>query len=71
VKAYVVLSPGFSGTDELKRELQAFVRDRLAAYEYPRLLEFVDGLPLTATGKIRRGELRRRHGGEGGDASSS
>jgi acetyl-CoA synthetase len=61
VKAYVVLSPGFGGTDELRRELQAFVRERLAAYEYPRLLEFVDGLPLTATGKIRRAELRRLH----------
>jgi acetyl-CoA synthetase len=64
VKAYVVLSPGFSGTDELTRELQTFVRERLAAYEYPRLFEFVDGLPLTATGKIQRGELRRRHAGD-------
>jgi acetyl-CoA synthetase len=61
VKAYIVLSPGFSGTDELKRELQAHVRERLAAYEYPRQLEFLDELPLTTTGKIRRGELRRRH----------
>jgi acetyl-CoA synthetase len=61
VKAYVVLSPDFRGTDDLKRELQEFVRERLAAFEYPRLLDFVDELPLTTTGKVRRVELRRRH----------
>lgn len=60
VKAYVVAAEGVAATDELKRELQAFVRSRLAAYEYPRLIEFVDELPLTTTGKIRRAELRRR-----------
>jgi acyl-coenzyme A synthetase/AMP-(fatty) acid ligase len=36
------------------------VRERLSAYEYPRAVAFVDDLPLTVTGKIRRGELRRR-----------
>ena len=39
------------------------MRTRLAAYEYPREIEFVDELPLTVTGKIRRGELRRRDRG--------
>jgi acetyl-CoA synthetase len=38
------------------------VRDRLAAYQYPRAIEFVDGLPMTATGKIMRRELRQRSG---------
>jgi len=41
-------------------ELQAFVRERLSAYEYPRAVAFVAELPLTVTGKIRRAELRRR-----------
>jgi acetyl-CoA synthetase len=60
VKAYVVAAPGAATSDELAAELKAFVRDRLSAYEYPRAVAFVDELPLTVTGKIRRGELRRR-----------
>jgi acetyl-CoA synthetase len=60
VKAYVVTSPGVVPSDDLETELQAFVRERLSAYEYPRAVAFVDDLPLTVTGKIRRGELRRR-----------
>ena len=59
VKAFVVLREGRVGSDALASEIQAHVRGRLAAYEYPRLLEFVESLPLTVTGKIRRGELRR------------
>jgi acetyl-CoA synthetase len=59
VKAYVVAAPGVPSGDGLARELQAFVRERLAAYEYPRAVAFVDELPMTVTGKIRRGELRR------------
>ena len=58
-KAYVVAAPGVAPDDELARELQAFVRERFSAYEYPRAVAFVEELPLTATGKIRRGELRR------------
>ncbi|AOZ09842.1 benzoate-CoA ligase family protein [Cupriavidus malaysiensis] len=54
-KAYVVLKPGASASDG---ELKAFVKDRLAPYKYPRLIEFVDGLPKTATGKIQRFKLR-------------
>jgi acetyl-CoA synthetase len=59
VKAFVVLAPGAEPTPELGAELQGFVRSRLAAHEYPREIEFADRLPLTTTGKIRRGELRR------------
>jgi benzoate-CoA ligase len=56
-KAYVVLKPGASATEE---ELKAFVKDRLAPYKYPRAIEFVDDLPKTATGKIQRFRLRER-----------
>ena len=59
VKAFVVAAPGVAVTDALTRELQAYVRERLSAYEYPRAVAFVDELPTTVTGKIRRGELRR------------
>jgi acetyl-CoA synthetase len=60
VKAFIVLKPGFTGSDALKRELQDHVRVRLAAHEYPREIEFVASLPLTTTGKIIRRELRAR-----------
>ncbi|MET3513571.1 benzoate-CoA ligase [Pseudacidovorax sp. 1753] len=56
-KAYVVLKPGQPATDA---ELKAFVKDRLAPYKYPRLIEFIDELPKTATGKIQRFRLRER-----------
>jgi acetyl-CoA synthetase len=59
VKAYVVVAPGVVPSDELAGELRSFVRERLSAYEYPRAVAFLDDLPLTVTGKIRRGELRR------------
>jgi acetyl-CoA synthetase len=60
VKAFLVLKPGARGTPALAREIQDFVKTRLAAHEYPRLVEFVDALPMTATGKIIRRELRER-----------
>ncbi|MFN8543397.1 MAG: AMP-binding protein [Candidatus Binatia bacterium] len=60
VKAFVVLRPGVSGDDALKRELQEFVKRGTAPYKYPRRIEFVDALPKTATGKIRRRVLRDR-----------
>jgi benzoate-CoA ligase len=56
-KAFVVLKPGGAASEA---ELKAFVKDRLAPYKYPRLLEFVDELPKTATGKIQRFRLRER-----------
>jgi acetyl-CoA synthetase len=58
VKAFIVLRPGAAPSDDLAREIQDFVKTRLAAHEYPRLVEFVGALPMTATGKIMRRELR-------------
>ena len=58
VKAYVVLRPGFAASDELAAEIQAFVRTRLSAHEYPREIAFRDDLPMTTTGKIIRRQLR-------------
>lgn len=60
VKAWVVLNPGHEGTDALAAELQAHVRTRLSAHEYPRHVAFTDALPMTATGKILRRDLRAR-----------
>jgi acetyl-CoA synthetase len=59
VMAFVVLEEGFAPGDGLKREIQDHVRTRLAAHEYPRDVAFVEALPMTATGKIIRRELRR------------
>ena len=56
-KAYVVLKPGQSASDA---DLKAFVKEKLAAYKYPRSIEFVSELPKTATGKIQRFRLRER-----------
>jgi benzoate-CoA ligase len=56
-KACVVCKPGHA---VLEAELQAFVKDRLAPYKYPRFIEFLDELPKTATGKIQRFRLRER-----------
>jgi benzoate-CoA ligase len=56
-KAYVVLKEGASVTAD---ELKTFVKDKLAPYKYPRLIEFVQDLPKTATGKIQRFKLRER-----------
>jgi acetyl-CoA synthetase len=60
VKAFLVLKPGHAASPELAREIQDFVKVRLAAHEYPRLVEFVDALPMTTTGKIIRRALRER-----------
>ena len=64
VKAFVVLNPGFAASASLVAEIQDFVRARLAAHEYPREIAFLEDLPMTPTGKIKRGELRRRHTAE-------
>ena len=58
VKAFIVCAEGHEGSDELADEIKSFVRDRLSAYAYPRKVEFVEELPKTLTGKIRRIELR-------------
>ena len=60
VKAFIVLAAGHEPSEELADEIKAFVRERLSAYAYPRLVEFVPDLPKTLTGKIRRIELRER-----------
>ena len=67
IKAFVTLRPGFEGTPALAREIQEFVKTRLAAHEYPREVEFVTTLPMTTTGKIMRGELRARDAEKRGD----
>ena len=60
VKAFVVLAPGHLPSAELERELQAHVRGKLAPYEYPKEIEFIDALPMTTTGKVQRRVLRLR-----------
>jgi acetyl-CoA synthetase len=60
VKAFLVLKQGHAPSDALAREIQDFVKVRLAAHEYPRLVEFIDALPMTTTGKIIRRALRQR-----------
>ena len=58
VKAYVVLAPGHVAGDELVKELQGHVKGKLAPYEYPKEIEFIDSLPMTTTGKVQRRVLR-------------
>ena len=60
VKAYVVLAPGHAGSGQLVEELQHHVRGQLAPYEYPKEIEFIDALPMPATGKVQRRVLRER-----------
>jgi acetyl-CoA synthetase len=60
IKAFIVLTPGFRGSSQLETELQDYVRGKLAPYEYPKEIEFVDVLPMTTTGKVQRGVLRMR-----------
>ncbi|HSU75795.1 MAG TPA: AMP-binding protein [Burkholderiales bacterium] len=60
VKAYIVLAPGETPSAALIEEIQTHVRGRLAPYEYPREIEFIDALPMTTTGKVQRKELRKR-----------
>ncbi|WP_435078085.1 acyl-CoA synthetase [Halococcus sp. AFM35] len=64
-KAFVVLAEGYESSTDLGDELQEHVKERLAAYEYPREIEFVDELPKTETGKVRRASLREREEGAG------
>jgi len=63
--AYVVLKDGHEPTPELARELQQFVKKSTAPHKYPRAIVFVDQLPKTATGKIKRFELRHRAAQDG------
>jgi acyl-coenzyme A synthetase/AMP-(fatty) acid ligase len=60
VKAFIVLAPGYTPSDKLAQEIQAFVKLRTAPYKYPREIEFMDELPKTVSGKIKRAVLRSR-----------
>jgi acetyl-CoA synthetase len=60
VKAFIVLTGGHDPSDDLADEIKRHVRERHSAYAYPREIEFVDDLPKTLTGKIRRVELREQ-----------
>ena len=64
VKAYVVLKPDVAPDAATRTALQSHVRDRLAKYEYPREIAFVEALPMTVTGKIIRKDLRARAAAE-------
>ena len=57
VKASIVLTPGTEPTEELKKEIQSYVKSHTAPYKYPRLVVFRDELPKTTSGKIRRNQL--------------
>jgi acetyl-CoA synthetase len=58
VKVFVVPNPGHAPSPALEEDIRTFVKTRLSPHEYPRLIEFRDSLPLTATGKIKRRDLR-------------
>ena len=60
IKAFVVLAPGHTASDGLVEALQQHVRRHLAPYEVPRIVEFIDALPMTTTGKVQRKVLRER-----------
>jgi acyl-coenzyme A synthetase/AMP-(fatty) acid ligase len=64
VKAFVVLAPDYDVSDTLAKELQDHVKNITAPYKYPRKLEFIETLPKTVSGKIRRIELREREWGK-------
>ena len=59
VKAFIVLTAGTEGSDELKRDIQDYVKHHTAPYKYPRQVEFITAMPKTISGKIRRNELRK------------
>lgn len=60
VKATIILAKGWSGSDALVKELQNYVKKVTAPYKYPRIIEFVDELPKTISGKIKRKEIREK-----------
>ncbi len=62
-KAYIVLKQGVAPSESLEEELKQFVKQDLAPYKYPRIIEFIDELPKTVTGKIQRFKLRERASG--------
>lgn len=65
VKATVVLAKGYTPSETLKKEIQDYVKHVTAPYKYPRILEFVDELPKTISGKIKRAQIRREDAEKG------
>ena len=65
VKAFIVLQPGQVASKQLEEDIRQHVRGRLAPYEYPKEIEFIDALPMTTTGKVQRKELRKREAARG------
>ncbi len=59
IKASIVLNKGYTASDALAKDIQTFVKEITAPYKYPRVIEFLDALPKTASGKIKRYELRQ------------
>ena len=57
VKASIVLTKGTEGTEELKKEIQSYVKSHTAPYKYPRQVVFCESLPKTISGKIQRNKL--------------
>ncbi len=60
VKATIVLANGYEPSEMLKKEIQTYVKEHTAPYKYPRLIEFVDSLPKTVSGKIKRVDIRSK-----------
>ena len=60
IKASIVLVKGKEASEDLKKEIQTYVKKHTAPYKYPRIVEFMDELPKTVSGKIRRVELREQ-----------
>ena len=60
VKATIVLTKGYTASEELKKDIQDFVKRETAPYKYPRIIDIADELPKTISGKIKRTELRKK-----------
>ncbi len=61
-KAFVVLQPGHTPDEKMEKDLKEYVKKELAHYKFPRWIQFVEDLPKTATGKLKRFELRQLSG---------
>jgi acetyl-CoA synthetase len=64
VKAFLILRQGFEPCEDLKAEIQSFAKQQMAGYKYPRKIEFVEALPKTTSGKVKRNDLRLRETNE-------
>ena len=60
IKASIVLASGTEATSALKKEIQKYLRNALASYKRPKQIEFVDALPKTSSGKVRRAEIKEK-----------